>query len=229
MNTALEPKAVEPTLAAPGSGTTAAVADIYVVAAHPNWRESRVNRRLFEAARAQARCAVTDLFATYTDYSIDVPTEQARLSAAQLVVLLHPVHWYGMPALLKLWVDEVLTWGWAYGPGRALAGKDLWLVTSTGGTQHSYQPDGYNRYAFDAFLPPYDQTAALCGMRFVPPLVLHGAHHAEPQAVQAHVQTFADRLQQYPHWPELAQLHGCADCEVPTLDRPAAEPQASAP
>ena len=37
---------------------------------------------------------------------------------------------------------------------------------------------GYNRYFFDAFLPPMEQTAALCGMRFLPPLLLHGAHHA---------------------------------------------------
>ena len=36
--------------------------------------------------------------------------------------------------LLKLWVDEVFAFRWAYGPGgRALVGKDLWLVTSTGG------------------------------------------------------------------------------------------------
>ena len=39
------------------------------------------------------------------------------------------------------------------------AGKDLWLVASTGGAEDSYRPDGYNRYFFDAFLPPYEQTA----------------------------------------------------------------------
>jgi glutathione-regulated potassium-efflux system ancillary protein KefF len=32
---------------------------------------------------------------------------------------------------------------------------------STGGPEDSYRPDGYNRYFFDAFLPPYEQTAAL--------------------------------------------------------------------
>ena len=39
-----------------------------------------------------------------------------------------------MPPLQKLWLDEVLRYGWAYGPeGTALRGKDVWLVASTGG------------------------------------------------------------------------------------------------
>ena len=85
-----------------------------------------------------------------------------------------------MPPLMKLWLDEVLAFGWAYGPGgTALQGKDLWLVATTGGPEDSYRPDSYNRYFFDAFLPPYEQTAALCGMRFLPPLLLHGAHRVE--------------------------------------------------
>ena len=35
---------------APPTGTPAPARPIYVVAAHPNWRESRVNRRLLQAA-----------------------------------------------------------------------------------------------------------------------------------------------------------------------------------
>jgi len=192
-----------------------------VLAAHPNWRESRVNRRLRDAAREVGDVKVNDLYALYPDYDIDVQGEQAGAQAAQLLVLLHPVQWYSMPALLKLWLDEVLTYGWAYGPGgTALQGKDLWLVATTGGPEESYHPQSYNRYFFDAFLPPYEQTAALCGMRFLPPLLLHGAHRASEEAVAAHVAVFADRLRTYPQWPELDELEQCPACVVPTTDRP---------
>ena len=194
---------------------------VYVVAAHPNWRESRVNRRLLQAARAADTTTVCDLYARYPDYSIAIPTEQARLQAAQLVVLLHPVQWYSMPALLKLWLDEVLTHGWAYGGGHALQGKDLWLVATTGGPEDSYHPQGYNRYFFDAFLPPYEQTAALCGMRFLPPMVLHGAHRVDSAEVDSHVAMFAERLASYPQWPELDEMESCPACVVPDTDRPA--------
>ncbi len=195
---------------------------IYVVAAHPNWRNSRVNRQLRQAAASAEGVALCDLYESYADYAIDVQAEQEKLSAARLVVLVHPVQWYSMPALLKLWLDEVLSYGWAYGHGaKALQGKDLWLVASTGGPEASYHPQGYNRYFFDAFLPPYEQTAALCGMRFLPPMVLHGAHGASQADVESHVATFADRLRSYPEWPELAELESTATCDVPDADRPA--------
>jgi glutathione-regulated potassium-efflux system ancillary protein KefF len=201
---------------APGS----AKRDIYVVAAHAHWRESRVNRRLRDAASQIQRVQICDLYSSYPDYDIAVRTEQQRLDAAQLLVLLHPVQWYSMPALLKLWVDEVLTFGWAYGGGTALQGKDVWLVATTGGAESAYQPTGYNRYFFDAFLPPYEQTAALCGMRFLPPMVLHGAHSAPQADIDLHVATFGQRLQTYPDWPELQDLETCPACTVPATDRP---------
>jgi glutathione-regulated potassium-efflux system ancillary protein KefF len=193
----------------------------YVLAAHPNWRESRVNRQLMELARSVPGVQVQDLYGRYPDYDIDVPAEQANAQAAQLLVLLHPVQWYSMPPLMKLWLDDVLRYGWAYGQGgTALQGKDLWLVATTGGPESSYHPQGYNRYFFDAFLPPYEQTATLCGMRFLPPLLLHGAHRASPQELQAHFDVFRSRLASYPDWPEMDELGACPIVDVPTTDRP---------
>jgi glutathione-regulated potassium-efflux system ancillary protein KefF len=204
--------------APPPTGTAAGIC---VLAAHPNWRESRVNRKLLAAARQVAGVQVRDLYGLYPDFDIDVPAEQAAVESAQLVVLLHPIQWYSMPPLQKLWFDEVLTYGWAYGhTGTALQGKDLWLVASTGGPEGSYHPQSYNRYFFDAFLPPYEQTAALCGMRFLPPLLQHGAHRASLDEIAAHAKVFADRLRTYPQWPELAELETCPACEVPLQDRP---------
>lgn len=200
---------------------TPAGASIYLLAAHPDWRESRVNRRLLEAARGLAHVDICDLYASYPDYDIDVPAEQARAAAAQLIVLLHPIQWYSMPALQKLWLDDVLAHGWAYGSGgTALRGKDLWLAATTGGPESSYHPQSYNRYFFDAFLPPYEQTAALCGMRFLPPLVLHGAHGSDEPTLAGHVAVFRERLQSYPRWPEIESMDSCPACEVPAADRP---------
>ena len=199
---------------------------ILVLLAHPQLENSRVGRALADAARAASRgpdnIAVRDLYARYPDYLIDVAAEQTALAGVDLLVWLHPVHWYGMPPLMKLWLDEVFAFGWAYGPGGdALRGTDLWLVTSTGGPESSYRGDGYNRYFFDAFLPPYEQTANLVGLRFLPPLVLHAAHRVGEADIQAHAALFAQRLASYPHWPELDGLAPGAACFVPADARPA--------
>lgn len=204
------------------------VASTLILLAHPHLQHSRVHRQVLEALRqaALADVAVRDLYALYPDYLIDVPAEQAALADARLVVWLHPLQWYSMPSLMKLWVDEVLSFGWAYGPGgRALCNKDLWLVTSTGGSPHAYSAAGYNRHPFDAFLPPYRQTAALCGMRFLPPRVLHAAHHASGPELQAFAAGTVERLRRYPEWT----LHLSPADEVPrqvaSSDRPLPETQ----
>ncbi|HUG24948.1 NAD(P)H-dependent oxidoreductase [Piscinibacter sp.] len=203
--------------------STAPTPDILVIAAHPDLHHSRVGRALMRVAgELQTRVDVRDIYALYPDYLIDAEAERARLERARLVVWQHPIHWYGMTPLMKLWVDEVLGFGWAYGPGgTALRGKDLWFVGSTGGTQASYRPDGYNRYFFDAFLPPYEQTAALCGMRFLPPQMLHAAHRAGDAEIAEHAAVYAQRLASYPAWPELDALDECPACDVPAAERPA--------
>lgn len=195
--------------------------DILVIVAHPAMEQSRANHRLTQAAHGiGGRVQVRDLYALYPDYLIDVEAEQAALARVKLIVWQHPIHWYHMPPLMKLWMDEVLTYGWAYGPGgRALADKDVWLVASTGGTEESYRPGGYNRYFFDAFLPPYEQTAALCHMRFLPPLLMHGSHLATADEIAVHASRYAEQLTRYPDWPEIEDLD-CAVCEVPEGVRP---------
>ncbi|HEY6134847.1 MAG TPA: NAD(P)H-dependent oxidoreductase [Rubrivivax sp.] len=200
------------------------MAEVVVLVAHPDLQHSRANRQLMRAAALAppGRVAVRDLYALYPDFLVDVAAEQAALAEARLVVWQHPLHWYGMPPLMKLWLDEVFSFGWAYGPGgTALRGKDLWLVLSTGGPESSYRSDGYNRYFFDAFLPPYDQTAAVAGMRLLPPLLLHAAHRVDDAAVDEHAAVYGERLASYPHWPELDTLEPAPACEVPADARPA--------
>lgn len=207
------------------------MADILVLLAHPQIRLSRVNAALLRALqpfasesgsqRLGASLEVRDLYARYPDFYVDVAAEQTALSQARLVVWQHPVQWYSMPALMKLWLDEVFSFGWAYGEdGQALRGKWLWPVLSTGGTGDSYSPGGYNQHMFDSFMPPYQQTAALCGMRWMSPLVLHGAHRASDAALQAHAQQYVDKLQTFVQWSQGAGNSEQSVCEVPANARP---------
>lgn len=216
-----------------------AAPDVLVLLAHPTLEQSRINRRLLQAASVLAvssggssasRLVVRDLYALYPDYLIDVAAERALLSTARLVVWQHPIHWYGMPPLMKLWLDEVLGFGWAYGPGgHALAGKHLWLVASTGSPEEAYHPSGHNRYFFDAFLPPYEQTAALCGMHFLTPLLLHGAHRLSDVELDDYATLYRQRLASHPDWPEMDELGACPACTVPAQVRPQGPAEAQPP
>ncbi|AIY39536.1 Glutathione-regulated potassium-efflux system ancillary protein KefF [Collimonas arenae] len=175
-----------------------------ILYAHPTPHHSRANRRMAEAAAKVPNVKVHDLYELYPDFHIPVRREQALLQEADLVVFQHPIQWYSMPALLKQWVDSVFTPGWAYGPGGdALHGKDFWLVATLGGSERSYQAEGHNLMPFSAFLPAFQQTAQLCGMNWLPPHLLFGAHQVNQQTLAAYIETYRKRLANYPNWPEL--------------------------
>ncbi|MGE8366389.1 glutathione-regulated potassium-efflux system oxidoreductase KefF [Cupriavidus basilensis] len=161
---------------------------ILVIYAHPRPHLSRVNRPLATALESLPDVTVHDLYSSYTDYDIDVVAEQRALARASTLVFQFPVQWYSVPALLKLWLDEVLESGWAYGPGgTALRGKSLLVVASTGGHADSYGPDGAHGHSIEEYMLPLEQTAVLCGMNWLPPLVLHDANQADARTLADHI------------------------------------------
>ena len=149
---------------------------VLIVCAHPDLPHSRVNRALLEAARGLPGVTTTDLYGRYPDFFIDVAAEQAALVAHDTIVLQHPLHWYGVPAMLKHWIDQVLLDGWAYGTGGTrLAGKRWGHALSTGGQAASYHPQGLHQHTLAEFMTPLKRTATLCSMTWLEPFVTHGA------------------------------------------------------
>lgn len=202
------------------------VRDILVLAAHPDMGRSLATRTLVDTLRASPvaeRVNLRDLYRLYPDFHIHVDAEQRALQAAKLVVMAHPIYWYSMPALQKLWLDEVAHLGWAYGPGgTALHGKDFWLVASTGGGAEAYAPGGHNHHPIDEFLLPYRQSARTCGMNWLPPQILHAAHRATDAEIKAHAELFVKRLAHYPEWCHDLAEPAVGDEEAVALDeRPA--------
>lgn len=80
----------------------------------------------------------------------DVAAEQARIERADALVLVYPVYWWSMPALLKGWIDRVFSNGWAYDEGpRANLVKKLrhlrvHLVGLAGAGARTYARHGYS-------------------------------------------------------------------------------------
>lgn len=149
---------------------------IVVIHAHPYPSRSRACAALVEAIRDLPGLELRPLYDLYPDFDVDAAAEQAALERAGLVVWLHPLYWYTVPGLMKHWFDEVLVGGWAHGKGgTALAGKDcLWVTTA--GDAHAFSPEGRHEHAFAAFVPVVEQTARYCGMNWLEPFVVHGAH-----------------------------------------------------
>ncbi|HWB79728.1 MAG TPA: NAD(P)H-dependent oxidoreductase [Nannocystaceae bacterium] len=149
--------------------------------AHPVVERSRVGRPLLEAVRGLPGITVNDLYEEYPTMWIDVRREQALLVEHDVIVFQHPFYWYSTPAILKQWQDMVLEHGWAYGDGTMLRGKITFNALTTGGPASAYRAEGYNRFTVRQLLAPWEQTANLCGMRWLAPFVAHGALRPEAE------------------------------------------------
>jgi glutathione-regulated potassium-efflux system ancillary protein KefF len=168
---------------------------ILLLYAHPHPQRSVAGRALLSAVSDLPDLTLHSLYDVYPDLAIDVEAERALLAAARLVVWQHPLHWYGPPALLKLWFEDVLVRGYAYGDGgTALAGKDCLWVTSTGAADGDYAPAGKHRHPFSSFVPAVEQTARFCGMNWLEPIVVHGGHYIGAEALAAQAQSYRARL-----------------------------------
>ena len=169
---------------------------VLIVFAHPALEKSRVNRRLAAAGEKVPDVTFHDLYEAYPDFDVDVRREQALLEAHDVLVLQHPFFWYSVPPLLKQWIDLVLEHGWAYGSeGRALVGKLVLSVISTGGREDAYRHGGHNRFTMRELLAPIEQTFVLCGMTYLPPFVAHGAHGTTIEEIDRHSKNYRRALE----------------------------------
>jgi glutathione-regulated potassium-efflux system ancillary protein KefF len=135
---------------------------LVVITAHPHPDRARANRALTKAITGLEGVEVRSLYDLYPDFDIDVAKEREALDRATTVVFQHPIYWYSPPALFKLWLENVLTAGYAYGDdGRALAGKRCLWVATTGGDDEGYTPAGDARRTVRGFRRPDASDRAL--------------------------------------------------------------------
>lgn len=168
---------------------------ILFLLAHPNLQDSRANRIITQRVRSLPNLTVRPLYDLYPEFFIDVAAEQKLLNEHDIVVLQHPFYWYSMPPLLKLWLDVVLEYGYAYGPGAdALKGKKLLLSVTLGGAKEYYRHGAQNGFPVEAFFPMYQQTAQLCGLEWLEPSVLFAALSGGDDSIEAHAETLRERL-----------------------------------
>lgn len=168
------------------------MARILILFAHPALEKSRVHSRLISQTNKIEGITFHDLYEAYPDFDINVPQEKQLLLDHDIIVLQHPFYWYSCPSIIKQWLDLVLEHGWAYGSGgNALAGKRIFNAISAGGPQDAYQRSGRNRFTIRELLSPFDQTAYLCKMTYLPPFVVHGTHRLK----DADIKLFASQYE----------------------------------
>jgi NAD(P)H dehydrogenase (quinone) len=108
----------------------------------------------------------------------DIKTEQEYIRNADKIIFIHPIWWFGMPSVLKGYIDRVFSYGFAYEFGEKgikglLTDKKVILLNTTGGTEDVYMQAGFE----DAIKKTIEKGIfEVCGMK----VILHKYFHAVP-------------------------------------------------
>lgn len=115
----------------------------------------------------------------------DVAFEQARIDRADTLVLVYPVYWWSMPALMKGWIDRVFANGWAFDFGlhtgltKKLRHLRVHLVAVAGADMRTYARHGY----FGAMKTQIEHGIFdYCGATVVRSEILFESETGSPQA-----------------------------------------------
>lgn len=134
----------------------------------------------------------------------DVESEQRKLLSADAVILQFPLWWFGMPAILKGWVDRVFAYGLAYGYRGAgnryrygeggLQGKRALLMVIAGGPEKDYSPRGINGPLEQLLFPVTHGTLFFAGMSVLPTQAVYGTGIITADGVAAAKAAWRERL-----------------------------------
>jgi glutathione-regulated potassium-efflux system ancillary protein KefG len=177
-----------------------AIKKTLVLFAHPRFENSRIHQALLKKIKNLTGLRIHDLYEHYPEFNIDVEYEKNLLLEHDIIVWMHPFYWYSAPPILKQWIDLVLQHGWAYGKGgTALTGKRVLSCISSGGPREAYQSEGFHTYSVHEFLRPFERTATLCNMEYLPPFFVHGSHKISDEELEKHGILYQQLLIQLTH------------------------------
>ena len=135
----------------------------------------------------------------------DVEAEQDKVLAADAVIFQFPLWWYGMPAIMKGWIDRVWAAGLAhgykgagnayrYGEG-AFKGKRAMLSVAVGGPAEDYAPRGINGPLEQLLFPITHGSLYFPGFDVLPTFAVYGTGALTAAGAAAAKEAWRTRLQ----------------------------------
>ena len=160
----------------------------------------RVNPERFAYVQESGHAYATD------QQTEDVTAEQHKLLAADAVILQFPLWWFGMPAILKGWIDRVYAYGFAYGyKGEGnryrygdgiLKGKRALLSVMVGGPETDYSPRGINGPLEELLFPITHGALFFPGMDVLRTHAVYGTGNLSKETVDRELTAWRQRLEQ---------------------------------
>ena len=151
-----------------------------IIVTHPTISESIINKRwVEELLKFPDQYTVHQLHQVYPEGKIDILAEQRLIEQHDKIVFQFPYYWFNAPALLKKWLDEVLTHGWAYGSksGYRMKDKKIALAISLGVEENELKTLGKYKYTLNELTRPFELSFTYTKANYQPLFAFYGMEY----------------------------------------------------
>ena len=130
-------------------------------------------------------------------YAPDIAKQQALVAAADNIILQFPMWWGGPPALMKGWIDRVLSYGFAYVDGRRFdtglfQGRRALISVTTGGTPERFSENGVYGPIGPLLMPIRRLALEYMGFEVEEPQVAYAAPRVTAEERQGYLNNIAE-------------------------------------
>lgn len=145
---------------------------------------------------------IEEMHATETNgFSEDIESELRKIEWCDLMIWQFPLWWFGLPAVLKGWVDRVFAMGRTYGGGRmyqsgVFRGKRALLSLTTGGPEDAYRKGAFNGDMAGILRPVHRGMLQFVGFDVLEPQIVYGPVRLTDEQRKQQLAAYAGRLQQ---------------------------------
>jgi NAD(P)H dehydrogenase (quinone) len=133
-------------------------------------------------------------------FSLEVEAEIQKLEWCDLLIFSFPLWWFGMPAILKGWVDRAVPYGRIYGlskiyeRGLGQARRRALVLMTTGGVENAYSGRGVNPALQTILTPIQHGIFWFNGFQPLSPFVAWHVAHGSDDDRRLILQQLRDRL-----------------------------------
>lgn len=139
-----------------------------VIVGHPQIEDSSTQQFLKKAADLSE---VT--WHPVNTFNVEVAKDQALIQQTDRLVLQFPLYWYSAPAVLKNWLDQVLTRHFAYPDAMgSLVGKELGIAVSLGSPARNFVAGAGENFSLSQIMIPFQALAHKLQMTYLPTFVI---------------------------------------------------------
>ncbi len=155
---------------------------------------------------------VEETFASENNsFADDIQNEMDKLEWCDALIFQFPLWWFGLPAIMKGWVDKVFAMGRIYGYGAKyetghFRAKRALCALTTGGGAEAYLPDGHTGDINAVLVPVNVGMFQFTGFDPLPPFVVYTPVRLSEEERQQHLVRYAEYVLQIQTMKPLLQF-----------------------